>query len=60
MLYKITLQRYQYSAANDFITYTLLNANIDIVQDNVATLNTNMVANLASNDFITYTAAIAT
>jgi len=31
-----------------------IRANLNIVQDNVATLNTNMVANLASNDFITY------
>ena len=31
-----------------------IRANLNIVQGNVATLNTNMVANLASNDFITY------
>ena len=42
------------SASNDFVTFTRLNANINAVQGNVATLNTNMVANVASNDFVTF------
>ena len=41
--------------ANVSATFIQLNANINAVQGNVATLNTNMVANVASNDFVTFT-----
>ena len=45
-----TASKIAISDANDFVTYTRLNANIDIVQDNVAAL-----PDSAANDFITYT-----
>ena len=41
--------------ANVSATFIQLNSNINAVQGNVATLNTNMVANVASNDFVTFT-----
>ena len=35
------------SASNDFVTYTRLNANVDIVQDNVAAVESRRTANIA-------------
>ena len=35
------------SASNDFVTYTLLNANVDVVQDNVAAVESRRTANIA-------------
>jgi len=56
------------SDANDFVTYTLLNANVNVVSDNVTAAETRLNANLdvvqdnvaalpdsAANDFVTYT-----
>ena len=41
---------YFLALSNDFVTYTRLNANIDVVQDNVSAL-----PDTAANDFVTYT-----
>ena len=41
---------YFLALSNDFVTYTRLNANIDVVQDNVSAL-----PDSAANDFVTYT-----
>jgi hypothetical protein len=64
---KITIESLKSATAlaNDFVTFTLLNANINVVQDNVASLSTEDTALqaridanalvAASNDFITFT-----
>src|SRR6056300_237207 len=64
---KITIESLKNATAlaNDFVTFTLLNANINVVQDNVASLSTEDTALqaridanalvAASNDFITFT-----